>query len=166
MRNKKNLSEEIAELYKSQKEPSALKAHRLQTELSKLTTEEQIKTILEIGAMSGFENQPLNVNLHSGLSDLEIIAQDYIALSKYVIEKAGIRGATSLHAEINDGSFTVYALTPERVELDFSRYVLSDNQLMKEKLYEAEALRSDMFLEDGAQADLQKIIDIINTAVL
>lgn len=96
----------------------------------------------------------------------EIIADNYIALAKFTIEKSQLKNAHKLKVKESDCGFIIYALTPEPVELDFLQYATSDYPDNKELLLEAEALQSDLFMEDSTEKFKIEIINRIENANL
>ena len=96
----------------------------------------------------------------------EIIADNYIALSKFTIEKLQLKNVHKLKVCVSDCSFTIYALTPEPVELDFEQFATSDYPENKELLLEAEALQADLFMEDGTEKFIEKIVELIENVAL
>lgn len=96
----------------------------------------------------------------------EIIADNYVFLAKFAIEKAGLKNVQRLKVKEDNGSLIIYALTPKPVELDFEQFCTSDYQQNRELLREAEALQADLFSEDSTQKFLVKIIELIENAVL
>lgn len=171
MKDKKKLTDSIAELFKKNSDDiTAEKVKKLSKKFNNLSDAEQTNLIFDLANALGIDNnarnEAYNEERNVNFTDIQKIAQNYIVLSKYVIEKAKVKGATALRAELNDGCFTVYALNPAPFELDFPRYVSSDNPQMEELSYEIDALLSDISFENDAEEKLKKIKDIIDTAVL
>ncbi len=96
----------------------------------------------------------------------EIIADNYVALAKFTIEKMQLKNVRKLKVEDTDCGFIIYALTPEPVELDFEQFATSDYPTNKELLLEAEALQADLFIEDSTEKYRLEIIDRIENTVL
>lgn len=85
-------------------------------------------------------------------TDEEIIAESYVSLAKFTVKQLGLKNVTGLRVQENADGFTVYALTPEPVELEFHKFATSDYPDYEEFLLEAEALQADLFTEDNAEA--------------
>ena len=96
----------------------------------------------------------------------EIVADDYIALAKFAIGKSKLQNVRKLKAEISDGGYILYALTPEPVELDFLQYATSDYPDIRERLLEAEALECAWIMEGGEGNFRLAILRRIEDAVL
>lgn len=96
----------------------------------------------------------------------EIIADNYIALAKFTIEQMKLKNVSKLKVQEADGSFVIYGLTPEPVELDFYSFATSDYPYYKELLLEAEALQADLFMEDSTKKYLFEIIERIENLIL
>ncbi len=105
-------------------------------------------------------------NRNDGQTDEQIIAENYIALAKFAIEKLNMKNVIGLKAEAVEDYFKIYALTPEPVELDLYMFATSDYPNNKELLLEAEALQGDLFLEDNTEEFLAEIVNTINNAKL
>lgn len=101
-----------------------------------------------------------------GQTDEQIIAENYIALAKFAVEKLEMKNVIGLKAEVKDSGFIIYALTPKPVELDLESFATSEYQNNRELLLEAEALQADLFLEDNTEEYLAEIVNIINNAKL
>lgn len=96
----------------------------------------------------------------------EIIVENYISLARFTIEQMNLKNVCKLQVQANDDAFTIYALTPAPVELDFSQVATSEFPVYKELLLEAEALQADLFLERGNKDFLYEIISRIESALL
>jgi len=96
----------------------------------------------------------------------EIIADNYVTLAKFAIEKSGLKNVRNLKVQEGDCGFIIYALTPEPVELDLERYATIDYPANEELLLEAEALQADLFMEDNTEKYRLKIIQLIENTVL
>lgn len=99
-------------------------------------------------------------------TDEEVIADNYIFLAKYAIEKQNLKDVRKLKVQISEDCFQIFALTPTPVNLDFEQFATSDYPYHRELLLEAEALRADLFLEDNAESYLHEIIRRIESANL
>ena len=96
----------------------------------------------------------------------EIIADNYIALAKFTIEKMNLKNVSKLKVQESDGGFVIYGLTPKPVELNFYSFATSDYPYYKELLLEAEALQADLFMEDSTEKSRFEIIERIENAIL
>ena len=96
----------------------------------------------------------------------EIIADNYIALAKFAIEKLQIKNVQQLKVKESDCGFVIYALTPEPIEIDIQQFATSDYPNNKELLLEAEALQADLFMEDSTEKYRFEIIERIEKAAL
>lgn len=96
----------------------------------------------------------------------EIIADNYVALAKFTIEKLQLENVHKLKVQESEGCFSVYALTPEPLELCFEQFATSDYPYNKELLLEIEALQADLFMEDNIKKYTPEIISRIENAVL
>ena len=96
----------------------------------------------------------------------EIIADNYIALAKFAIGQMKLKNVSRLKVQESDGSFVIYGLTPEPVELDFYSFATSDYPYYKELLLEAEALQADLFMEDSTEKYRFEIIERIENTIL
>ncbi len=105
-------------------------------------------------------------NRNDGQTDEQIIAENYIALAKFAIEKLKMKNVIGLKAEVVEDYFVIYALTPKPVELDLAMFATSDYPNNKELLLEAEALQGDLFLEDNTEEYIAEVVNIINNAKL
>lgn len=108
----------------------------------------------------------LPITRNDGRTHEEIIADNYIALAKFTIEKLHIKNAHKLKATEGDCGFVLIALTPDPVELDYEQFATSDYPNNKELLLEAEALQADLFTEDGTEQFKLEIIKRIENATL
>lgn len=95
----------------------------------------------------------------------EIIADNYVTLAKFAIEKSGLKNVRKLKVQEGDCGFIIYALTPEPVELDLERYATIDYPANEELLLEAEALQADLFMEDNTEKYRLKIIQLIENSI-
>lgn len=96
----------------------------------------------------------------------EIIADNYVALAKFAIEKLQIKNVQQLKVKESDCGFVIYALTPEPIEIDIQQFATSDYPNNKELLLEAEALQADLFMEDSTEKYRFEIIERIENADL
>ncbi len=96
----------------------------------------------------------------------EIIADNYVALAKFAIEKLQIKNVQQLKVNESDCGFIIYALTPTPIEIDIWQFATSDYPNNKELLLEAEALQADLFMEDSTEKWRLEIIERIESAVL
>ncbi len=96
----------------------------------------------------------------------EIIADNYVALAKFAIEKLQIKNVQQLKVKESDCGFVIYALTPEPIEIDIQQFETSDYPNNKELLLEAEALQADLFMEDSTEKYRFEIIERIENADL
>lgn len=159
--------EEPTELLKKVKENPDSLSFKDKMKLRKLAKnpEALVSALMSLGNVFGADDFGCcRPNTNEGMSDERIIAENYIALAKFAIEKDKIENATGLKAEIRDGGIVLYALTPSPVELDIEQYATSDYPTNKEILLEAEALSADLFSEDGTEKFLDEIIQYINAA--
>ncbi len=99
-------------------------------------------------------------------SHAEIIADNYVALAKFAIEKLQIKNVRQLKVNESDCGFVIYALTPKPIEIDFQQFATSDYPNNKELLLEAEALQADLFMEDSTEKYRFEIIKRIENADL
>lgn len=111
-------------------------------------------------------NIPTFTDNEDNRTNEEIIAADYIALAKFTMEKMQITNVHKLKATVSDAGFIIYALTPDPVELDYEQFATSDYPDNKELLLEAEALQSDLFMEDGPEKFMSEVIKIIEETEL
>lgn len=163
---KKNV-DKAAELLKKVKENPDSVSFKDKMKLRKLAKnpEALVSALMSLGNVTETDDFGFcTPKTEEGMSDERIIAENYIALAKFAIEKSKIENATGLKAEIRDGGIVLYALTPSPVELDIEQYATSDYPTNKEILLEAEALSADLFSEDGTEKFLDEIIRYINAA--
>ncbi len=96
----------------------------------------------------------------------EIISDNYVTLAKFTIEKMQLKNVSKLSVKDTDCGFIIYALTPEPVELDFAQFATCDYPDYEELLLEAEALQSDLSMEDSTEKYRLGIIERIENAIL
>lgn len=89
---------------------------------------------------------------------LTTIANNYVALAKFAIEKLKLKNVRKLKGQVVDGCLIVYALAPTPVELNFEQFATSDYPPQKELLLETESLEADLFAEDDAEGRRIEII--------
>ncbi|MGN0812169.1 MAG: hypothetical protein ACI4MQ_01505 [Candidatus Coproplasma sp.] len=122
-----------------------------------------------VGLMGSIPDMQVQDKTQDAISTEDIIAQNYIELSRFVLDRmreSGIKGLDEikgLHARIDEDSFSIFALTTEPIEIDFAKYVSSDYPMYKEKWMEIEALQSDIITFGDKEKSFAKIKELIDT---
>lgn len=128
-----------------------------------------LQAVGRMGGLSEVSQSNVKPEIEAGTE--EKIAQDYISLSYYVVDRmrdSGIKGLdeiTGLSAQIGEDTLQIFALTPQPVELDFARYVLSDAPMCKEMMMEMESLLSDIIIFGDKEASFAKIKQLIDAEI-
>ncbi len=127
---------------------------------------EALQTMQKEQGFDDCSDTPLMPSHNDSRTLEEIIADNYVALAKFTIEKMQLKNVSKLKVVDSDCCFTIYALTPDPVELDLIQFATSDYPNNKELLLEAEALQSDLSMDDSAGKYRIKIIQLIENSVL
>lgn len=99
-------------------------------------------------------------------SNEEIIADNYIYLAKFAIEKLKLNNH-ELKVQCDDDWLRIYILNPHLEELDFEQFCTSDYPKNKELLLEAEALQADLNMDNKWNDEtISKIIEKIESAII
>ncbi|MGN0817841.1 MAG: hypothetical protein ACI4L9_02625 [Candidatus Coproplasma sp.] len=152
--------DEVAELLKKVQAAPGSVTRAEKNKLKKYLDDPEV-FLRAVGKISAIAPQGDEPKIEEGTE--EIIAQYYIELARIVLDKMREEGVMGLDeikgfsAEINEDSFTIFALTSTKpVKLDFAQYVLCDFPIFKEKMMEIDALISDIITFGDKETALQK----------